>query len=171
MMGAAAFKGVARSVYVFSCDPEALGDGNQYCHIMSPARGQLGESFKYHTESVDCEYDGEKSKAIRVVWDGRSKATAEDGVTPVSQKDKGAIKEAAAILRNYLKAGKRPASECVSFLKTEGYDLEKLNSHRVRKATGVESEQKDRQSWWFLPTARNLFEPPAALVDKEAPKY
>jgi hypothetical protein len=156
MMGAAAFTGVARAVWSFGPD-----GASPYAHIMAPVRGPVGEeSFKFHTEEVTAYINGvEETKVIKVVWDGRSKATGEDTVTPVTRKEKNKTREAADALHQYLLGGKRAATECKEFMKVGGYDLDKLNSTDVCDLAGVKKEQKDRKWWWFLPTSADLFEP------------
>ncbi len=176
MMGATAFSGVARGVHMFSKDPEALDSA--YHHIMSPCRGEMFESFKYHTIVVEQEFGGKKSKVVKVVWDGRSKNTAEDGLEQDGLKNKKDVKRAGEALRQFLQAGKRSAKECMAFMKDGGFDLDKLKSDRVREAAGVRSEQKNRQWWWFLPARAELFEPPperekrlGEIKQDEAPEF
>jgi len=155
MMGANAFVGVARAVYAFGPDPDS---DSPYAHIMSPARGAIGDgSLKYHTESVTREWDGESSPVIRVVWDGKSKASAEDATDPTSRADKTLISEAAKALREFLKGGKKPAQECQNTLKAAGYDPDKVNVFKVRRKAGVATEQREKQHWWFLSTRDDLF--------------
>lgn len=148
MMGAAAFSGVARAVYAFGSDPDSE---SPYDHIISPARGAIGDSsLKYRTELVEREWAGQKSKVVRISWNGTTTANAEDAVDPTSRSDKGQIAEAARLLRDFLKAGRKQAAECQGMLKAAGYDPDKLNSHKIRKRAKVSTEQKERQHWWFL---------------------
>jgi hypothetical protein len=184
MMGAAAFAGVARSVYMFGPDPDELGDDRQYRHIISPVRGEMEKSWKYSTQKVEQTFEVERGdgtigqepvEVIKVLWHGTSKATAEDAANPISKKEGGALAQAGAALKQFLSAGKRSASDCQSFIKNSGsfalnYD-HPMTWSRVRKAAGAEWEQKDRQSWWFLRSASNLFEPPSARSDDGVPKF
>jgi hypothetical protein len=57
---------------------------------------------------------------------------------------------AATELKNFLKDGKRSASECHAFLKRAGYSVEVLNFGRVRKMADIGHYQEAGQSWWFL---------------------
>lgn len=151
MMGAAAFSGVARAVYAFGPDPEDRE--NKYAHVMTTVRGAAGEgeSLRYCTVLVeDAEFDGVKTSVIRVEWRGKSSATSEDAVDPNSRKDASAETEAAKVLAEFLKAGRKPASECQQFLKNGGFDLGKLNEGRIRKKAGARTSQKDKQWWWEL---------------------
>jgi putative DNA primase/helicase len=153
IMGAAAFGGVARAVYTFGPDPE---EESKYCHVMAVGRacGGEGSALRYRTELVEenCP-DSFPTEIIRFVWTGKSEATAEDSVDPTSTKDKAQEDEAAIMLRDLLRDGKRPAKECTELLKAEGYDLDKLNAGRVRKKAGAESKKfsGDRFNSWYLP--------------------
>jgi len=157
MMGASAFVGVARSVLAFARNEKG---GSPYHHYFVPIRGELFDSFQYHTEVVKETYDGVESKVVKVVWDGRGDQKAEDttaDLTPSQQtKDQ---KECADALHQFLLSGKQPATACKAFLKENGWDIDALNSGRVRKIAKVNSKQKDRKWWWFLPERGELFEP------------
>jgi hypothetical protein len=153
MMGAAAFGGVARAVYAFGPDPD---EESKFCHVMTVMRscGGEGSALRYRTELVteNCP-DSFPTEIIKVAWTGKSDATAEDSVDPASAKDKAQEDEAAQLLRDLLREGKRPARECTELLKPEGYDLEKLNAGRVRRKVGAESKKfpGDRFNSWYLP--------------------
>jgi hypothetical protein len=156
MMGAAAFAGVARVVYAFGPDPE---DVNKYAHVMTVVRGATGEgaSLRYLTEEVERAWDGQSSKVLRVAWRGKSNAVAEDAVDPESSKSRSKVAEAAAILKEYLRDGEKSATECTEHLKKAGFDLEKLNSRRIRYRAKVGTRQKQKQWWWYLETTGALF--------------
>ena len=154
-MGAAAFHGVARAVFAFGPDPDVE---SKYAHTMAASRGCGGEgaTLKYHTELIpDRLANGEDTEIIKVIWDGKSDATAEDSVDPVSTKEKSQEDEAAELLKGFLKDGMKPSADCTAFLKAEGYDLEKLNSRRVRKKAGAKSDRLhgDKFNSWYLPGA------------------
>jgi len=121
----------------------------------------MGESFRYHTEKVDHEFgDGEKSKIVVVKWDGVSKQTAEDGTSPtLSKREVAEYKEAGEALSQFLKGGARHSQQCREHLKAEGWDLDKLNSKKVREAGGVRTKPDGRRTLWYLPTNADLFEP------------
>lgn len=168
MMGAAAFVGVARSVYLFDKDDST----SPYDHVMAPCRGQMGSSYKYSTSVIEKEWGGDKSKIVKISWKGTVDISAEDLVgIRASKKDLSLIQKAGIALRDYLKSGKRPAAECISFLRVGGFDMDKLGSTRVRKAAGADIEQKERQWFWFLPTARDLFQPVQARLDDAGPTF
>jgi hypothetical protein len=169
MMGAAAFAGVARSVYLFAHDDTSE---SPYAHVMSPARGQMGESLKYRTELVEQEFDGgAKGKVVRVEWDGVSTQTAEDGTNPVTRRQLSQEKEAAVALRDYLKGGKKSSVDCLAFLKAQGSETDKLNPTRVRELAGVRFKREGNKSNWFLPSAQQEFEVPIARREDSSPEF
>jgi putative DNA primase/helicase len=167
VQGGNAFVGMARSVYVFSEDKSK----DKYAHILSPARSKE-TSYLYHTEQVSQEIDGVTSDVIRVVWDGVSETSAESAIeeAKVSKKEITLNQKAAVELKNFLKAGKRDSVTCQAFLKAAGFRVEDLDWQRVRKYAGVKASQEGGKSWWFLPTAANLFEKPKGR-DDDAPSY
>jgi hypothetical protein len=125
----------------------------------------MGTSYKYSTTAEEREYGGEKSKVIRVTWNGLSKQTAEEGVGPqMSQREKGKMEKAAVALKNFLKGGKKPASECITFMKVE-FPVIESQAARIRELAGADTEQKGGKWWWFLPTAQQEFEKPPARDD------
>lgn len=113
----------------------------------------------YRTQQVEQEIAGVKSGVIRVVWYGKSEATADDAVEKISRKDLTQAKEAGNEIRNFLKAGRRQAGECQQFLKTSGFP-EKMDFRRVRKYAKVLQKWEGGKSWWYLPTSEELFEKP-----------
>jgi hypothetical protein len=151
-MGAAAFSGVARAVYLFGPDPDSE---SKHSHVMTIARscGGEGSALKYRTEMISDKCpDGSPTDIVRVVWTGKSEATAEDAVNPSSQKDKAQEDKAAELLRQILRDGRKAAADCAQMLKDEGYDLDTLNAGRVRKKAGVDSRRfhGERNYSWCL---------------------
>jgi hypothetical protein len=153
-MGANAFVGVARAVYAFGPDPK---EESKFAHVMTVVRGCGGEgsALRYHTELLtDHCPDCEPNEIIRVVWDGKSDATAEDSVDPASSKDKSQEDAAAQLLKDFLRDGKKSSTECTAFLKAEGYDVDKLNCGRIRHKAGAGSKKfpPDKVYSWYLLT-------------------
>ena len=141
LMGAAAFSGVARAVYAFGPDPE---DDSKFAHVMTTVRGTGGEgmALRYRTEMItetcpDCP----AMDIIKVVWVGASNATAEDSVDPAPAREKSQETAAAEVLKEFLRDGRKPARDCEEHLRSEGYDLQKLNPHRIRKIAGAQSKK------------------------------
>ena len=174
MMGAAGFVGVARCVYVCRPDPEA---NNQYSHVIAAARGDLDCSFKYTTKQITKKFtdDGEDVEVIVVEWGGKSDVKAAEAMEDApSKRDKSATEEAGDALRNFLKGGKRSASQCKEVVKGGSFALDfdhRLTWVRVRKAAGAEQEQKGKEFFWFLRGHAGLFEPPAARSDDAGPSF
>ncbi|MGB8989437.1 MAG: AAA family ATPase, partial [Candidatus Sulfotelmatobacter sp.] len=106
VMGAAAFYGVARFVYMFGPDKD-LED--KFAHVMAQDRGVGAASIKYKTEAVDQTWDGETSKVVRVVWGEKCDATGQDAVDPLPSEEKTQITEDAEFLKEFLRDGAKPA--------------------------------------------------------------
>lgn len=151
VMGAAAFHGVARFLYLFGPDPE---DADQYAHVMVQRRGVGAPGLRYKTQAQSCKWEGESSKVIRVLWRGETKATAEAIVDPPSSEQKTQVAEAADCLRQYLREGHKPQKKCIAHVKEQtGIDLIALNTTRVRTVTGVSSSKRkgdDFYSWELI---------------------
>jgi RecA-family ATPase len=156
VMGASAFHGVARSVWALGPDSEIE---SPYAHIMAPARGATGDkAFKYHTEKVPISIAGESTEEIRVVWDGTSNANAEQAVNPLSRDQKSKITEAATMLTEFLKSGKRPAADCIEFLEQNGYAEANVNMTFIRRKAKVDSKRENGKWWWYLKAAGDYLE-------------
>ena len=166
IMGAAAFAGVARAVFVFGPDPD-LED--PHAHIITPARGALTDlALKYHTAVKTMTWENEESKVLQICWDGTSRASAEDAVDPQTRQQKTRNTEAAALLRDFLSKGKKKSTECLDFLKNSGF--EGVNSSRVCQKAGARKEKskgtKASAWYWFLPTSAKMFPPPESDPSK-----
>lgn len=148
VMGAAAFAGVARSVYLFGEDKDRPDE--KYAHIMSPARGNKNTSFKYRTEAIEQEITGVRTKIVRIAWDGICDATAEDAVERAPRKQLNEEQEAGLSLREFLKARPVSASQCQDFLRQSGFKLEVMNLFRVRKHGGIGTRPNGQKKEWFL---------------------
>ena len=149
IMGAAAFAGVARFVYLFGPDEE---DADQYAHVMVQRRGVGASALRYRTVAESKKWNGKTSGVIRVLWRGKSQATAESIVDPVSPEKKSQIGEAAKALKVYLSDGPKPAKECMDHLKEKGFDVDDLNRSRVLKKASARSEKLEGNRFysWFL---------------------
>jgi AAA domain len=167
ILGAAAFAGVARTIYMFGKDEQST---SPYDHVMTPVRGDMGVAFKYSTYVEEREYEGKKSKVVGVKWNGRTTQTSEQAADPTSKQQVSKERKAGTDLHNFLKSGKRPGEECQKYLSDSGYDLKTLNLARVRRHAGVDTEPNGRKSMWFLPTAIQQFSIPETRQD-DAPNY
>lgn len=117
--------------------------------------GGEGSALRYRTELVNenCP-DSFPTEIIKVVWTGKSDATAEDIVDSASASDKTQEHEAALMLKNLLRDGRKLATERAALLKADGYDLDKLNAGRIRRKAGVDSKRFPGGKFysWFLPS-------------------
>jgi hypothetical protein len=165
IMGAAAFYGVARFVYLFGPDDDS---DDKFAHVMAQDRGCGAQSIRYRTEVIDQTWDGATSKVVRVVWGGKCEADAQSTVDPLSASEKTQITEDACFLEAFLKAGAKPA-QAVEQAHKAAFARECSNWTRVRKRARVKSRQVKGQGkgagWeWYLPT------PEQAEFDTDLPQ-
>jgi len=154
ILGAAAFSGVARAVYAFGPPPDS---DDKYTHVMTVVRSCGGEpsALRYRTELVrDTGPDCPTNDIIRVIWLGKSNATAEDAVDPESSDVKSSEAQAAELIKDFLNEGRKPAKDCEQFLRSHGFNTEdgpNLNLTRVRKLAGVETKRfpKEKSYSWY----------------------
>ena len=117
VMGARAFVGVARSAWQCSDDPNLQG---HYAHIMAPIRGPKGhESFRYHTEVVNVEIEGEMSEVIKIVWDGIDEGDRVASSQPRIAKESRPDTEGSSCVEGVPRSGAKAATECQSFMKED----------------------------------------------------
>lgn len=156
VMGAAAFTGVARGAVMFGPDPEAE---STHCHIMTLARGATEHGgLRYHTEVQEMEWDGDRSKVVKVVWDGKAEVHADDATDSTSRENKSRLKEAATLIKDLLSTGRRPANECLALMLQHGFDPKVVSPSRVLRRAGGRARKEGRSWWWQLETTE-LFEP------------
>jgi len=154
ILGAAAFSGVARAVYAFGPPPDS---DDKYTHVMTVVRSCGGEpsALRYRTELVrDTGPDCPTNDIIRVIWLGKSNATAEDAVDPESSDVKSSEAQAAELIKDFLNEGRKPAKDCEQFLRSHRFNTEdgpNLNLTRVRKLAGVETKRfpKEKSYSWY----------------------
>jgi hypothetical protein len=152
LMGAAAFGGVARDVFIFGPDPD---EEDKYAHTMSETRNKSAPQLKYRTEAVQVAWAGKESEVIRVKWCGVSHADLDEVVTPSKQKDKNITSRAVMLISGMLRSGAKRKAEIDQALKDNGIDPEKVEWTRIRKRCKAESRALPGKGagWeWFLPT-------------------
>jgi putative DNA primase/helicase len=156
LMGAAAFGGIARFIYLVGADPE---DCDRHAHVLVQRRGVDAPSLRYRTFQKNVEWEGETSDVIGVEWRGKSSATAEDVVDPRGNDEKSAIARAGEALADILKKGRLPSKKAQALLKDAGHDPEKLNVTRVLRAARADSKKFEGETHysWYLPS---LFDTP-----------
>jgi putative DNA primase/helicase len=155
IMGARAFQGVARQIFFFDNDPDST---DRFAHVMVPFRfapyKEPPRSIKYHTEAVMFTKDGLSSEQVVAKFDGFSEATVDDVGKGGSTKDKQALDEAVLALREFLKDGQRPASECYELLAANGVQCQSqggsVNEKRLRDRASVESIMVSKVRCWRI---------------------
>ena len=162
IMGAAAFYGVARFVFVFGDDPE---DDDKYAHVMAENRNKA-VAMRYRTVAEPVEWDGKQSKVVKIEWRGISNADQEEVVNARKQSDKTAEKKAADFIKEFLHTGAKPTKTIEEALKDAGIDCSNV-ARAARKAGAMPRKikgKKDAGGEWYLPT------PLQAEFDADPPK-
>jgi hypothetical protein len=159
IMGAKALSAVARCIYLVG--PDTDEDGVlKYAHTLVQGRGVTGSvpSMKYHTALDVKEVNGKSLKAIKIVWDGQSDATAEDAVNFTSHGEKTKIAEYATTIGAFLSLGRQPASACCDALKKVGWGGNDVTStsaiKKKAKARSITVEINGAKvaMWELIPT-------------------
>ena len=152
LMGAAAFSGVARDVFIFGPDPD---DEDKYSHTMTEIRNKSAAQLKYRTEMIKTEWDGKTSDIIRVKWCGVTHADVDDVVNAPKQQDKSLTGRAVALITGMLRSGATRKADIDQALKENGINPEQLKFDRIRKRCKAETRPLPGKSAgyeWFLPT-------------------
>ncbi len=147
IMGAAAFHGVARFVYIAGPDPE---DEDQFAHVLVQRRGVGAPALRYQTFTTPLTWNNETSDVLGLRWRGRSLATAEQIVDPAGTEEKSIIARAAVALREILRAGPVHSTEAQKQLADAGFSA--VNQTRLHRAAGADSKRLpgDKFYSWFL---------------------
>jgi hypothetical protein len=164
LMGAAAFGGVARDVFIFGPDPD---DEDKYAHVMVETRNKSAPQLKYRTEAVKVAWDGKESEVIRVKWCGISHADVDEVVNAPKQQEKTISGKAVALIAGMLRSGAKRKAEIDQALKENGIDPEKLVWSRIKKRCKAESRPLPGKGggWeWFINTKQEQFD----LTQREA---
>jgi hypothetical protein len=152
IMGAAAFHGVARFIYMVGPDPDSE---DKHCHVLVQRRGVDAPALRYQTKSTPVEWAGKTSDVISVQWNGVSSASAEDTVDPHSLAEKGITARAAKALREILRDGRKPKEVAMKALGEAGFDVDSLNVTRLLQAAKADSKrfEGEKHYSWFLPSS------------------
>jgi hypothetical protein len=150
VMGAAAFYGVARFVYMVGADPE---DADKHAHILVQQRGVGAPTLRYQTYAKTVEWDGKTSDVVGITWRGVSAATGEDVVNPQSHQEKSIYAKAGKIVAEILKFGKQKKDDVMKQLEDAGYAANGLNSTRLLEAAKAKSDRFPGEKYysWYLP--------------------
>jgi hypothetical protein len=135
MMGARAFSGVARTIYLTGPDNNST---EKHHYVMVQERGLGAKAWNYKTELVESEVDGTCVNQVRLMWDSQTEATGQDVVDTVTGEEKSAEADAAEELRAYLErnGGTAAGEDCKKAL-----GFPKVNWYRVRAKAGVDSKR------------------------------
>jgi putative DNA primase/helicase len=158
LMGAAAFVGVARDVFIFGPDPD---EEDKYAHTMSEMRNKSAPQLKYRTEAIKVAWGGKESEVIKVKWCGVSHADVDEVVNTPKQQDKYITSKAVMLISGMLRAGAKRKAELDQALKENGINPEKLEWTRIRKRCKAESRPLPGKGagWeWFIPTKQEQFD-------------
>jgi hypothetical protein len=136
MLGARAFSGVPRTIYLTGPDNDSA---ENHHFVLAQERGLAHKAWKYRTELATGLADGITVRQVRIVWDSQSDAAGQDVVDTMTREEKSAETEAVETLRSYLEnqGGSASAEDCKRML---GYP--KVNWYRVREKAGVKSDTK-----------------------------
>jgi hypothetical protein len=158
VMGAAAFKGVARNLIMFAPDPDETS--KKFHHICGEERNKSVPVLKYSTAMVPVDWEGwEGKKVLKVVWGGVSTASIEDSINPDKEETKAAIEVTVPALKLVLQTGKMQANQAKDAVLGGVYKDRPDNFwHRARKRAGVVSKQEGKQWWWMFEAAPSLIE-------------
>jgi AAA domain len=164
LMGAAAFGGVARDVFIFGPDPDVE---DKYAHVMVETRNKSAPQLKYRTEAVKVAWAGKESEVIRVKWCGVSHADVDEVVNAPKQQEKTTSSKAVMLIAGMLRSGAKRKAEIDQALKENGIDPEKLQWNRIKTRCKAESRPLPGKGagWeWFISTKQEQFD----LTQREA---
>jgi putative DNA primase/helicase len=150
-MGAAAFTGVPRKVFLFGNHPE---DDSKHAHVMTEVRDKQ-VAIEYRTVAV-CDPEGiQKSPIIKVEWGKSVEVDADEVVNAPKQKDKSTTSKAVMLIKGMLRTGAKRKNDLDQALKENGIDAEKLQWSRIKQRCKAEARPLPGKGagWeWFLST-------------------
>lgn len=153
LMGAAAFGGVARQVFLFGDDPES---DDKFHHIMGFGRPTGTPPLRYMTEAVTTDVGGKPSEVVQVRWLGPAHVDMDEVVNTQKESEKTLTSKAVLLIGALLRSGAKKKSELEQALTDNGLDPKALQWHRLKKRCKAESRPLKGKSagWeWFLTTA------------------
>ena len=152
LMGAAAFGGVSRQVFMFGDDPE---EEDRFSHVMGMGRAVTSPALKYKTEVVPLEWDGATSEVVTVKWLGAAKGVDMDEVVNArKQSDKTKSKEAAAFIKAFLRDGAKSTKAIEDAMKDAAVDYSNFSRTANKagaKKRAVKGKGKGAGYEWYLP--------------------
>lgn len=151
IMGAAAFHGIARVVYIVGADPE---DQDKHAHVLVQQRGFAAPALRYATITKPLTWDGITDDVIQIEWRGASQASGQEAVDPAADSEKTATASAATDLLDLLeKEGKLASEEAKKLLGQAGHDISPVSWSRILRRAGAKSKRFPGERYYscFLP--------------------
>jgi hypothetical protein len=145
-MGATAFTGVPRKVFLFGPDPQ---DEDRYTHIMKELRDKE-VALKYKTVKV---VDPKQTEGvIQVQWLGDVDRDADEIVNAPKQREKTSNKEVQMFLKMFLREGAKPTKVIEPALKDAGIECANWQraARAVAKAQPITGKGKGAGYEWVL---------------------
>ncbi|HEY6766532.1 MAG TPA: AAA family ATPase [Candidatus Sulfotelmatobacter sp.] len=152
-MGAGAFTGVPRKVFVFGNDPE---DDNKHAHIMTEVRDKQ-VAIQYKTVALPDPEGIQKSPIIKIEWGKSVEVDADEVVNAPKAQEKSITSKAALLITGMLRTGAKRKAELDQALKENGIDPEKIKWSTIKKRCKAEAKPLPGKGagWeWFLPTPK-----------------
>ncbi len=148
-MGAAAFTGVPRKVFIFGNDPK---DDNKHAHVMTEVRDKQ-VSIQYKTVAMADPQSLQKSPIIRVEWGKLVEVDADEVVNAPKQRERTSNKEVQTFLKTLLRDGAKPTKVIEAALKEAGIDCDNWQrpARRVAESRQIKGQGKNAGWEWFLP--------------------
>jgi hypothetical protein len=151
-MGAAAFTGVPRLVYLFGQDPE---NEDPYCHVMKELRDK-SFAMQYKTVAVPDPKGIQTSPIVGIEWGSRVTVDADELAGNQKAQEKSITARAVMLVKGMLRTGEKRKADLDSALKENGIDPEKLEWTRIKKRCKAEARPLPGKGtgWvWHLTTA------------------
>ncbi len=157
--GAGAFGQAARSVLLFTRDPD-----DPMHRLVSQAKLNVGPEatpstrFRLETRTVEGS-DGKAVETSGVVWTGESHRRAEDLLSPVSDEDRGALESAIDVLGQILADAKETeAKEAQRMAHEAGVADRTLDRAEAILRVKKRFDGKARKWYWSLPKSKDASE-------------
>lgn len=165
LMGAAAFGGVSRQVFVFGDDPES---DDKFQHVMGFGRPTNTPSLRYKTEAHISDVAGKPSEVIQVRWLGEAKVAMDDVINAAKDSDKTILAKAADIVHRLLRSGSKKKAELEQAVKENGIDPTTITWSKIKRRCKAESRPckgKSAGYEWYIETAQQ-----EEIFDVDQPK-
>jgi hypothetical protein len=147
LLGAIAFSGVARAVWLFAEDPDNAGKCLMLHGKMNVAKKQ--EALCYQMKERNLVIEGEPAAVPFIEWCGTSKVDAERVIGASASRDRAEkITDASQWLTDFLTQDK-PAKEV--YEAAEQVAIAKRTLQRAKSKLGIESEKTEGGWVWHLP--------------------